>query len=148
MDQVQDEVCGYTHHQQSSIYYWKKIRVPCAIEYPIKYPKYNDENYLVFSRLELELVQNILHGIVENHIPVKFDRDILLDIGAYQQFQVSEEACATNAWGELTSLNNISQCTGVEEELLKQWWQLIEELRESGHKINKLMEKTHFKELI
>ena len=79
---------------------------------------------------------------------MKFDRDILLDIGAYQQFQVSEEACATNAWGELTSLNNISQCTGVEEELLKQWWQLIEELRESGHKINKLMEKTHFKELI
>ena len=78
----------------------------------IKYSKYETGNDLVFSRLDLELVEIILCLIVENHIIIKDVRYVFLDIDAYQRSQGSEKTCATNAWDELTSLRITDQFRG------------------------------------
>ena len=62
----------------------KKIKVPDADGEPIKCEKYNTENDLVFSGIELGLVNSILCGRVDNHRTTKYCRTILIYVNVYQ----------------------------------------------------------------
>ena len=60
-----------------------KFRVTDTNGEPIKYSKYKTDNNLVFSRLDLGLVESILSVIVENNLLSKDLRNTFLDIYEY-----------------------------------------------------------------
>ena len=67
---------------------------------------------MVFSDIDLDLVNSILCERVEKNRPTKDWGGAFIDIYTYQQGQISEETRSTYNWDKITYLNLVAQVIG------------------------------------
>ena len=90
----------------------KIFKFPHAIGGPAKYLKYNTQNNLIFSGIELGLVISIICGRVDNNSNNNGGRPSYINIYALHIGKGSDENCDKNSWDKISSLKITRQYPG------------------------------------